>query len=417
MKAKVWITSILVGSVIFGAILMSVADGAIRYRIKYGTEAIVNFELYDSNSPWRLYETVPSILDCNLYIDQATTVPPDNVPVDEGPFMSWTITAAEATSKIMTMTVADLSAPPVYMAQTIIVTTYGHASAFEPILTTAETVSDGASQSTLGDKIVADMDANSLLVNWTSARAAILTDLAGISEIGDKIVADMDANSTLDDILTDTASIQPIVADLAGISQIGDKVQADMDANSLLVNYTAARAGYLDNINNALLLELGLSEIGDKVVADMDANSALASASDANGIFGNANWTAAVVTLDGIDANATLILADTSAQDTEGEWTTLGAGIISGVWSDANGVRVYEDANTAALSSGTTAAAAATAVWADANGVRVYEDANTAALGASTSAIADAVLDEVVGDHITQGTLGWYIRRIYQFLF
>ena len=376
MKAKVWITSILVGSVIFGAILMSVADGAIRYRIKYGTEAIVNFELYDSNSPWRLYETVPSILDCNLYIDQATTVPPDNVPVDEGPFMSWTITAAEATSKIMTMTVADLSAPPVYMAQTIIVTTYGHASAFEPILTTAETVSDGASQSTLGDKIVADMDANSLLVNWTSARAAILTDLAGISEIGDKIVADMDANSTLDDILTDTAAMQPIVSDLAGIS-----------------------------------------EIGDKVVADMDANSTLASASDANGIFGNANWTAAVVTLDGIDANATLILADTSAQDTEGEWTTLGAGIISGVWSDANGVRVYEDANTAALSSGTTAAAAATAVWADANGVRVYEDANTAALGASTSAIADAVLDEVVEDHATQGTLGWYIRRIYQFLF
>jgi len=343
MKAKVWITSILVGSVIFGAILMSVADGAIRYRIKYGTEAIVNFELYDSNSPWRLYETVPSILDCNLYIDQATTVPPDNVPVDEGPFMSWTITAAEATSKIMTMTVADLSAPPVYMAQTIIVTTYGHASAFEPILTTAETVSDGASQSTLGDKIVADMDANSLLVNWTSARAAILTDLAGISEIGDKIVADMDANSTLDDILTDTASIQPIVADLAGISQIGDKVQADMDANSLLVNYTAARAGYLDNINNALLLELGLSEIGDKVVADMDANSALASASDANGIFGNANWTAAVVTIDGIDAN------------------TAGS--------------------------------------------------------ASAAAVADAVLDEVVGDHITQGTLGWYIRRIYQFLF
>jgi hypothetical protein len=61
-----------------------------------------------------------------------------------------------------------------------------------------------------------------------------------------------------------------------GLSEIGDKVQVDIDANSLLANLTAARAGYLDNINNALLLELGLSEIGDKVQVDIDANSLLA---------------------------------------------------------------------------------------------------------------------------------------------
>lgn len=52
----------------------------------------------------------------------------------------------------------------------------------------------------------------------------VTDDLAGISQIGDKIVADMDANSTPLAILTD----------LGGISQVGDKVQADMDANSVL---------------------------------------------------------------------------------------------------------------------------------------------------------------------------------------
>jgi hypothetical protein len=118
-------------------------------------------------------------------------------------------------------------------------------------------VADLAGISQIGDKIVADMDANSLLVNWTLARANIITDLAGISQIGDKIVADMDANYSGSAILTD----------LAGISQIGDKVVADMDANSLLVNWTLARANIITDL-------AGISQIGDKIVADMDANSA-----------------------------------------------------------------------------------------------------------------------------------------------
>ncbi len=103
----------------------------------------------------------------------------------------------------------------------------------------------------LEDDIQATMDANSLLVNWTAARAAIVTDLGGISEIGDKVQADMDANSVPLAILTD----------LGGISEVGDKIVADMDANSTKL---------------AILTDLGgISEVGDKVQADMDANSLL----------------------------------------------------------------------------------------------------------------------------------------------
>ncbi len=127
-------------------------------------------------------------------------------------------------------------------------------SAFDANATSAAIIADLAGISQVGDKVVADMDANSLLVNWTADRAAILTDLAGISQIGDKVVADMDANSLL---VNWTAERAAILTDLAGISQIGDKVVADMDANSILADLA------------------GISQIGDKVQVDMDANSVL----------------------------------------------------------------------------------------------------------------------------------------------
>jgi hypothetical protein len=94
----------------------------------------------------------------------------------------------------------------------------------------------GAFGSTLIDNIQAALDANSLLVNWTAARAAILSEI-NLSAIGDKVVADLDANSTQ-----------------LNLSAVGDKIVADLDANSVQSN---------------------LSLVGDKVQADMDANSIL----------------------------------------------------------------------------------------------------------------------------------------------
>ena len=448
---QIWVS--LIATVVIG-LLCAVAAGGEVYYIKYGQAATLEFALYDSNSPWALYETAPATADVNVWRDGGASESADNAVVDEGPFMSWTISAAEATATRITLTIQDASAPPLFMDKILHILTVGHASAHfafdldsamptnfsslaidangtanaevkgisgsdtaadnaelmfngtgyaggatklgtsvtqwngstngianwitvfstdfatdynsttdmwnvdvkwargqvpisddfidtledannntqallaaiqdsvdtiddyvdaeiatlqttledannntEDLLTTVEasiewidgevvdiladtaamqpvvadlagisqigdkvvadmdansTLSGGASLSAIGDKVVADMDANSLLVNWTLARANIVTDLAGISEIGDKVVADVDANSLLKNW---TAARAAIVTDLAGISEIGDKVVADMDANS------AATAT--------------LSEIGDKVVADMDANSLL----------------------------------------------------------------------------------------------------------------------------------------------
>jgi hypothetical protein len=96
----------------------------------------------------------------------------------------------------------------------------------------------------------------------------------------------------------------------SGLSEYGDKLVADIDANSLLVNLTAARAGYLDNINNALLTELGLSEIGQKVVADIDANStAVSTATMRTNV-----WTAALASYD-VEDSVGNVLNDFFAED------------------------------------------------------------------------------------------------------
>ena len=99
----------------------------------------------------------------------------------------------------------------------------------------AAALETAGNMSEIGDKVVADMDANSLLVNWTAARAAILSEIH--------------------------------------LSAIGDKVVADMDANSLLVNWTAARAGYVDNLATDASLAVISGTVVDNVVAAMDANS------------------------------------------------------------------------------------------------------------------------------------------------
>ena len=92
----------------------------------------------------------------------------------------------------------------------------------------------GALGSALTDNIQAAMDANSLLKNWTAARAAILSEIH-LSAIGDKVQADIDANSTqLAAILADT-SAQDTDAEIGALgSTLTDNIQAAMDANSIL---------------------------------------------------------------------------------------------------------------------------------------------------------------------------------------
>lgn len=102
-----------------------------------------------------------------------------------------------------------------------------------------------------------------------------------------------DMSGDIDDVLIDTASIQPIVADLAGISEIGDKVVADMDANSVIddiLTDTAAQdtAGEWDTLMATVDGKLDTAQAdldtitgGSGVLIDTDAVDADALKTDA----------------------------------------------------------------------------------------------------------------------------------------
>ncbi len=129
VKAK-WFIPLILGLAVLLGLLCNLAAGTpLHYNIKYGEAATLDFCLYDSNSPWALYETVPATADVNVFRDQGASESADNAVVDEGPFFSWTISAAEATAKTITLVIKDATAPPLYMDSVIVITTFGNASA------------------------------------------------------------------------------------------------------------------------------------------------------------------------------------------------------------------------------------------------------------------------------------------------
>ena len=135
--------------------------------------------------------------------------------------------------------------------------------------------------------------------------------------------------------------------------------------------YTATRGAYLDNIANALLLELGLSEIGDKVVADVDANCTAVDAVLANGAHGGA---ATVITLQ------TPIVANST--------------YMAGSALPTSAANVFSDLATATMMADTVRGELEKAIDGDPNSgsiserIKTFDDAYTATRGAYLDNIA-----------------------------
>jgi hypothetical protein len=190
---------------------------------------------------------------------------------------------------------------------------------------------------------------------------------------------------------------------------------ADVQTALTTQGLTTTRAGYLDNINNALLTELGLSEIGDKVQTDMDANSVLA-----NGTYG-------------------LSALETLVDDLESRLTATRAGYLDTVndWADGQRLDLLLDAilaDTAALDTanelrtlltGGTNALLTTAdlptnfgsLDINASGqVDIYQIENvdaTTQLGSVTMSVdASDLLDALIAGHTGPGTVGQAIGLI-----
>lgn len=156
--------------------------------------------------------------------------------------------------------------------------------------------------------------------NTTDSLEALADTLAviSLSAIGDKVVADMDANSTL-----------------VGAGPIANEVVTHMDANSTQLAAIVADTGAMDS--EAEWADLG-STLVDNIVAAIDANSTKVGSSTLGAVADE------VVTH--ADANSTqlaAIVADTGAMDSAAEWDVLGSTLKNSIVSaaDANSTVLY----------------------------------------------------------------------------
>ena len=99
--------------------------------VKYGQQVTVYFSIYDSNSPWQYYETAPAADDVYVRKDGGAAARATNAVTDLDHTMSLVLTAAEMQAAIVTVDINDETSPAVYGSETIIIPTFGNASALQ----------------------------------------------------------------------------------------------------------------------------------------------------------------------------------------------------------------------------------------------------------------------------------------------
>lgn len=96
---------------------------------KYGVEATIDFSLYEVDGVNFRIDAVHAAGDTTLMKDEATEASTTNGFTDEGKGYSIVLTATEMQAARIVIYVVDLTATKVWLDRTIIIETYGHASA------------------------------------------------------------------------------------------------------------------------------------------------------------------------------------------------------------------------------------------------------------------------------------------------
>jgi len=111
---------------------------------KYATEYTLYFGVYDSNSPWRNYETAPAAADIHVFQNGASEARATNAVTDIGRTFKLVLTAGEMTAAVVTVDINDATATPLFGDETWYIPTYGHASALQAFDLDSATVTPGA---------------------------------------------------------------------------------------------------------------------------------------------------------------------------------------------------------------------------------------------------------------------------------
>jgi hypothetical protein len=135
------------------AIIGTVAGTAIAEDMwppaAYGQQVIINFNLADSNSPWRFYGTPPAAADVHIIKDGGTPARATNAVTLVGKTMYLVLTPTEMTSRTTVVEVNDASSPKLYMDKTVTVPTFGNALAYQEPNSLTKWFSDAATSADL----------------------------------------------------------------------------------------------------------------------------------------------------------------------------------------------------------------------------------------------------------------------------
>ena len=130
-KQALWVTGALIFAILLGLLIQSVASGDVWLPpAKYATQYTLYFGVYDSNSPWRNYETAPAAADIHVFQDGASEARAANAVTDIGRTFKLVLTAGEMTAGVVTVDINDATAVPLYGDETWYIPTYGNASAY-----------------------------------------------------------------------------------------------------------------------------------------------------------------------------------------------------------------------------------------------------------------------------------------------
>lgn len=103
-------------------------------RRQYGVETTIYFPVFDSNSPWALYESALAAGDVLIAKNTKAAVATTNNAVDRGKTHSVTLTATEMAAKDIGLLVQDQTSPAVFGDNMILVETWGDPNSGYPIV-------------------------------------------------------------------------------------------------------------------------------------------------------------------------------------------------------------------------------------------------------------------------------------------
>ena len=220
-KQALWVTGALVFAILLGLLIQSVAEGDVWLPpAKYATEYTLYFGVYDSNSPWRNYETAPAAADIHVFQDGASEARAANAVTDIGRTFKLVLTAGEMTAAVVTVDINDATATPLYGDETWYIPTYGNASALQAFDLDSATVTPGPNSITA---TVIDDDAIDASAIATAAIGAdeIATDAIGAAEIASAAIA-------ADEIATNAIGASEIAADAIAASELAATAIAEI---------------------------------------------------------------------------------------------------------------------------------------------------------------------------------------------